>query len=46
MMLVCFQVLTTTIRSDGEFYLDNFIGSMIISNTFDHRHYTMRDVLG
>ena len=41
-MLLCFQSLSGTIRINAEFYLDGYVGSMIVANTFDHHHYSFR----
>ena len=43
-MLYCFQSLASTIRIQEEFYLDKHVGSMVVTNTFDPQHRTLRDV--
>lgn len=43
-MLVFFQSLTATVRVQEEFYLDSFIGSMLIANSFNAHHHGFRDI--
>jgi hypothetical protein len=43
-MLYCFQSLSGAIRLPAEFYLDMFVNSMFVANTFDHRHYNLPKV--
>ena len=43
-MLFCFQNLSFTMRNSNEFYFDSYMSSMFVANTFDHRHYSLRNV--
>ena len=43
-MLYCFQSLTSTVRIAEEFYLDKHVGSMMVANTFDEHHRSLRDI--